>query len=656
MNRNKSRFVTLVFSCFFAIFVVGNAFAVSCTSSQYVTSSGHYCRSCDEVGPSSAAYTCKNNYVTCKSGYVKTFSRIYLYSSSGSLEAEYCCPSAQAYTDAGGTYRCLTQWSGYYSNKQGTEYDNGATVSGGTYTCPSGYTRVMKPFAGYADTSGGSGKVKYDTPQYACCLTANTYLGPDGTTKFCADDGTNLHYTRNDLSAFIEEKSNGTKEFKCLATGWTNYGNRNFRAAIMNRDYLNTPNVFSYWDCQSVLYSSNVPCSESYSPSGINCNSGNFTVNCYSPKTNSSGKVTGYNYNKAGYAMDGTSFRGCEVNVTITGKTGCTDNQVVYHYDLNTSGSYAPSTILYNSTRYDTVVGTFFDIYSVETAEWLVKGYTFTAQGGYRKNTSNGTCVQCSAGTYSAGGNVTACANCYGGKYGTTAGATSCNGTCAKGTYSDWSGPKTSCTACTGATYAPNTGMDKCLDVPYNASVNSAHDDISCQAGYYKSTNRYSGEPWYFCPPCPRHYGNSCPWTVDEMASTYNGTTDSSGATSITQCKASMVLTDSKGTYTQSATYSGDDYVTIGLDTNGWGQVANNLGGVQNLVPTFYGMCAQGYFPWSGIEDYPDNGVSALLDYQWVVGSNGTWNYLYVPMGIAQIIYRDLTYAGYSDLFTYYDY
>ncbi|MBR4475634.1 MAG: hypothetical protein IKP05_03050 [Alphaproteobacteria bacterium] len=373
------------------------------------------------AGPS-GSYTCNNNYtVSCKEGYVWTSSRIYYHYSSGSLEATYCCPPADVYQDIAGYSRCLSQWSNYGGDyKQGTEYDNGATVVNHEYTCPSGYTRVMKPFVGWGDSGGGSGKAKYynNIPQYACCLNEHTYLGPDGTTKFCADDKTNLYSSRDERIAFIEEKSDGTKEFKCLATGWTNYGNRNFRAAIMNRDHIDTPNARSYWACQSVLYYSNQPCSSSYSPPEISCGgSDGFTVSCYNPITDeSSGKVTGYNNNKSGYPMDGTSYRGCEVDVAVSGKTGCKDNKVIYRYDLSTSGSYAPSSINYTSTGYDTVMGTFFDSSYAETADWVLKERIFSAQPGYYMSGLD-TCAQCDDKTYSKGGNVRSCKQCpyYGG-------------------------------------------------------------------------------------------------------------------------------------------------------------------------------------------------------------------------------------------------
>ena len=670
MNRNKSRFLTLVFSCFFAVFVVGNAFAVSCTSSQYLSADSTECRACSEAGPSSSAYTCGSGNLSCKSGYTLTYSRLYSYSDNGSLDAKYCCPNADWFTDAGGTKRCLSQWSNGYG--WDGAIDNGATVSNHVYTCASGYTRVLKPYAGYSGTSAYSSRREFYVPQYACCLTANTYLGPDGTNRFCFDDRTNLELNygtykdglgryQGEVVAFAEEKSDGTKEFKCYNAGWSAYGNRWFRAVVLNRPTVyTTPNYMSRWDCQNALNQNGYyPCLTDYSPTGATCSSSgnNWSISCYSPITNSSGKVTGYNNNKAGYAMDGTSFRGCEIQVTLSGKTGCTNNQVVAHYDLNTSGSYAPSTVTTYSP-YDIVMGVYFDPGLVETAEWLNKAYTYTAQAGYRKNTSDGTCVQCAAGYYSpAKNNLISCYGCNTGKYGTVAGASSCNGTCVAGTYTPTSGAYTSCLSCTGNTYAPNTGMWKCVTVPYNASVNSAHTDISCNAGSYKTTNPYSGEQWYYCPPCPMHDNNDgTSWYVNEMSTSGSSYTSPAGSTSITACTAHRTDSDSKGTYTTPwCSYSGDDYVTIGLNYDCLNYRSSYVGGTQYLFSNMYSMCDMGYFPWSGFQDNPESCVMTLLSYQWGVGGSGSTFFVYLPMGMAQIVYRDLYYSDSEACFTYYD-
>ena len=95
-------------------------------------------------------------------------------------------------------------------------------------------------------------------------------------------------------------------------------------------------------------------------------------------------------------------------------------------------------------------------------------------------------CVQCSAGYYSAGG-VNNCSACAAGKY-SAAGASSCSN-CAAGTYS--TGAASSCTTCTAGYYCPsNSNRIICPDGYTSAAGASAQANcyISVPPGKYLTT------------------------------------------------------------------------------------------------------------------------------------------------------------------------
>jgi len=505
MNR-KIRFLSFVFALFLtSVLGTGGAFAITCSSGQYLAWSGYNCLSCGQLGwhynsnySTIYHYNCPNgaSSPTCKSGYTLVYSRV----SSTSERREYgyyCCPTADIFSGPDGRQYCISQTEG-----DGV-MDNGAYLSGGVYTCPSGYERTAKIHGGWGNTGSGAVRVTFDHPVWMCCPTGHTFYGPDGTTKYCCDDSQYMK-TYNSSYAPVqscEENSNGTYNFKCTANNGT------FRGAVINNTSYptsTTPWSGSFWSCDDVLYFPNggdTPYSGS-SPAGIT--SSNYTRTCYSPKKNSSGKVTGYNTNVNGAAMDGTSFTKCQVDVTLTGKTGCTNNQVKTKYTLDPNGTYISGTPTAESL-YDLTAGKFFSSsnYSTHTsADWLVKGYDFTAQAGYKKVTS-----------------------------GTNAG---------------------SCTACTGQTYSTaNNNSTSCSSVPSNSTATSDHTWFNCDIGYYNYNWVCTRCPYYtLSKPYHDAYGGGVNDATYHNYTMVNGTTSAAGATSVNDCYApQLMLEDSNGHY-----------------------------------------------------------------------------------------------------------
>ena len=104
---------------------------------------------------------------------------------------------------------------------------------------------------------------------------------------------------------------------------------------------------------------------------------------------------------------NGRSYTSCRTYKIQSGRTGCKystyDNSVKINYKIKatSTGSEDPET------------RTKFNPYELGTESgWQVVGYDYEAKPGYAKNTSNGTCTQCTGYTASGGGSVTSCTPC----------------------------------------------------------------------------------------------------------------------------------------------------------------------------------------------------------------------------------------------------
>ena len=249
MNR-KIRFLSFVFALFLAcVSGTGGAFA-ACSSGQYLSRNGYSCLNCGQLG---WHYNSNNNTVyhyncpngasspTCKSGYTLVYSRV-SSTSEGREYGYYCCPTADVFTGPDGSSFCISQTSG-----DGV-MDNGAYVSSGVYTCPSGYERTAKIHGGWGSTTSGANRVTFPQPLWMCCPTGHTFYGPDGTTKYCCDDSQYMK-SYNSSSAPVqscEENSNGTYNFKCTADP-----SQTFRVMEINR--VNNQSSTTPWSCFSPI-------------------------------------------------------------------------------------------------------------------------------------------------------------------------------------------------------------------------------------------------------------------------------------------------------------------------------------------------------------------------------------------------------------------
>lgn len=602
MNRNKNRFLTIVFSCFMGLFIAGNAFA--------------------SVVVYTSAWT--NNYTCCNS----TFSGHYA-SQTISDGSNYCATNQQ-----------VTITRGTNSTTLGRCYSQGAA----------GYVNCVESIT---------------TVTYTCATcTMGTYTGPNGDT-FCCD-----YYHLENLGPMYSQNitpstsvNNGaycsSGQFVCnsYVNGSTTYP----RVRLIDKDAVSNASTGTLanrtvqgFDNTNYTVKPNYVCTYAF---------GNSETGLLRP--------SGYTVEGCGTVGSGstnnTTFKNCKISKVLTGKTGCkynsTNGNVKEVRTLNTSYNYGNS----GDTSgyyygYDKTLKKFFgnsgDVSSgnynaASIDNWTGVSYNFDAQAGYKKNPSSGTCTQCGAGTYSAGGGATSCSNCNCGKYGTSAGASSCTGTCAAGTYSDCSGAKTSCTACTDNTYSKDAGASSCQNVPYNATVNSTHTGIDCDAGTYRVTNPYSGENWYYCADCPTGSGSGVGNTIYAYEYSYGTDADVTaprGSTSISACYAYREGSDTKGSYTNTCNnYSGDDMATVGINTSCWYNT-----NVYYIFPGWYSRCSMDYWPWAHYSSDPGDCIDMLI-YHWSVGGSGSWTFIYVPMGIAQLLWQDAYYSGHTNCFTYYD-
>ncbi len=181
--------------------------------------------------------------------------------------------------------------------------------------------------------------------------------------------------------------------------------------------------------------------------------------------------------------------------------------------------------------------------------------YNVTCKDGYTtKVTSDGCCCEsttptCMAGTYLSG---SSCVNCSAGTY-SAAGATSCT-KCPAGTFSDEEGSSV-CTKCPARTYS-NAGSSGCLICPAGTySAGGVSVCTTCPAGTYSrqaasvctkcSAGTYSAAGASSCTTCPA--GEYSAAGASSCTTCPTGYTSYAGSSSCTLCATGYTMNEITG-------------------------------------------------------------------------------------------------------------
>ena len=521
--KGLSRFLSFAFMAM-CIVVGGNAWAgTDCgrpSNNKYKRN--NVCYPCSDVNAymwhgdygqdnyySTAVSSCGNDSLSCANGYIEA-------DSIRKDGAKVCCKKKYVFVSVHDNYfYCMDEKPGYEDAvnwTMGSPYIvEDDSVWNNTFTCSTGYTRVARFWNGYANENSSTSRDVSLGGLWACCPNDRVFYGPRKDSNgnrlaFCCDDTINFR------------PSYGTTNSECVKIGSANEfrckNKYEFRLSTMGNDpeldagysSLNAVNR-AYWSCSDDV-SINVY-STSYGPPGSTSES----AKCYAPQKDTNGYIIGYDKNIDGSDRDGTTYLHCQVDVDVTGKTGCTGNKIIKRYMLDPDVTYwNTSTSLTNDSQWDVIAKKVYNNGSeakkASSGNWKVWEVAFTAQKGYRKDIAGEQCVRCTGNTYSPDdeNNLIDCIQVPANAEPTS-------------DYTDWK--------ClypdSRNNYWTRVG-DHCelYDREHTVEINGA---LVCDKGYYRSGTS--------CVACPQ----------DTYKSTYSVADDAAGINSCKSCESDKINT-----------------------------------------------------------------------------------------------------------------